>query len=34
MPGDPVYLTWKTVGGAVRVIAVEFLPKKQPPPAP
>lgn len=28
MPGDPVYLTWKTVGGAPRVIAVEFLPKK------
>jgi len=27
MPGDPVYLTWKTVGGAPRVIAVEFLPK-------
>jgi hypothetical protein len=28
MPGDPVYLTWKTVGGVARVIAVEFLPKK------
>jgi hypothetical protein len=28
MPGDPVYLTWKTVGGAARVIAVEFLPRK------
>ena len=28
MPGDPVYLTWKTVAGAPRVIAVEFLPKK------
>jgi hypothetical protein len=28
MPGDPVYLTWKGVGGAARVIAVEFLPKK------
>ena len=34
MPGDPVYLTWKTVGGAARVSAVEFLPKKQPPPLP
>lgn len=28
MPGDPVLLTWKTVDGAPRVIAVEFLPKK------
>jgi hypothetical protein len=28
MPGDPVYLTWKTVDGGPRVIAVEFLPKK------
>jgi hypothetical protein len=28
MAGDPVYLTWKTVGGAPRVVAVEFLPKK------
>jgi hypothetical protein len=27
MPGDPVFLTWKTAGGAPRVIAVEFLPK-------
>ncbi|HEX9365679.1 MAG TPA: hypothetical protein VF921_03575 [Vicinamibacterales bacterium] len=28
MPGDPVFLTWKTVGSAPRVIAVEFLPRK------
>jgi hypothetical protein len=28
MPGDPVFLTWKTVGGAPRVVAVEFLPRK------
>lgn len=28
LPGDPVYLTWKTVGGAPRVVAVEFLPRK------
>ena len=28
MPGDPVYLTWKAVGGAPRAIAVEFLPGK------
>jgi hypothetical protein len=28
MPGDRVYLTWKTAGGAPRVVAVEFLPKK------
>jgi len=28
MPGDRVYLTWKTVSGAPRAIAVEFLPKK------
>lgn len=28
MPGDPVYLTWKTVGNTSRVVAVEFLPKK------
>jgi hypothetical protein len=28
MPGDPVYLTWKTENGAPRVVAVEFLPKK------
>ncbi len=27
MAGDPVYLTWKTVSGARRVVAVEFLPK-------
>jgi hypothetical protein len=23
--GDPVYLTWKTVGSAPRVVAIEFL---------
>lgn len=28
MPGDPVYLTWRTIDGSARVIAVEFLPKK------
>ena len=28
MPGDPVFLTWKTVGTAPRVVAVEFLPRK------
>src|SRR5258705_3391688 len=28
MPGDPVLLTWKTVGSSARVIAVEFLPRK------
>jgi hypothetical protein len=28
MAGDPVLLTWKTVGAAPRVVAVEFLPKK------
>jgi hypothetical protein len=28
MPGDPVFLTWKTAGGSPRVIAVEFLPGK------
>jgi hypothetical protein len=28
MPGDPVLLTWKTVGSSTRVIAVEFLPRK------
>jgi hypothetical protein len=27
-PGDPVYLTWKTVGKAPRVVAIEFLPRK------
>ena len=27
-PPDRVYLTWKTVSGADRVIAVEFLPPK------
>jgi len=27
-PGDPVYLTWKTVGEAPRVVAIEFLPRK------
>jgi hypothetical protein len=27
-PADLVFLTWKTVGGAPRVVAVEFLPKK------
>jgi hypothetical protein len=25
--GDPVYLIWKTVGNAPRVVAVEFLPR-------
>jgi hypothetical protein len=28
MGGDPVYLTWKTVGSAATVVAVEFLPRK------
>ena len=28
MGGDPVYLTWKTVGTAPTVVAVEFLPRK------
>lgn len=28
MPGDPVLLTWKTVGTAPRVVAVEFLSRK------
>jgi hypothetical protein len=28
-PGDPVFLTWKTVGRAPQVVAVEFLPRKQ-----
>jgi hypothetical protein len=28
MGGDPVFLTWKTVGTAPRVVAVEFLPAK------
>lgn len=28
MAGDPVFLTWKTVGTAPRVVAVEFLPRK------
>ena len=28
MSGDPVFLTWKTVGKEPRVIAVEFLPRK------
>jgi hypothetical protein len=28
MAGDPVLLTWKTVGSSARVIAVEFLPRK------
>jgi hypothetical protein len=28
MPGDPVLLTWKTVGTSQRVVAVEFLPQK------
>jgi len=27
-PPDRVYLTWKNVGGADRVIAIEFLPPK------
>jgi len=26
--GDPVRLTWKKAGGARRVVAVEFLPRK------
>ena len=25
--GDPVYLTWKTVGTTPRAVAVEFLPR-------
>jgi hypothetical protein len=28
MSGDPVFLTWKTVATAPRVVAVEFLPRK------
>jgi hypothetical protein len=28
MPGDPVFLTWKTVRNAPQVVAVEFLPRK------
>jgi hypothetical protein len=28
MSGDPVLLTWKTVGAAPRVVAVEFLPRQ------
>jgi hypothetical protein len=28
MPGDPVYLTWKSVGTVSRAVAVEFLPPK------
>ena len=28
MPGDPVFVTWKTVRSAPQVIAVEFLPRK------
>jgi len=28
MQGDPVFLTWKTVGKAPQVVAVEFLPRK------
>lgn len=27
-PGDPVYLTWKMVGNAPRVVAIEFLPRE------
>jgi hypothetical protein len=27
-PGDPVYLTWKSVGKTPRVVAIEFLPRK------
>ncbi len=27
-PGDPVFLTWKTVGKAQQAVAVEFLPRK------
>lgn len=26
-PPEHIYLTWKTVGGVARVVAVEFLPK-------
>ena len=29
MPGDPVFLTWKTVKNAPQVVAVEFLPRKK-----
>jgi len=28
MPGDPVFLTWKTVGKAPQVVAIEFLERK------
>jgi hypothetical protein len=28
MPGDPVFVTWKTVRSAPQVVAVEFLPRK------
>ena len=28
MPGDPVFVTWKTNGTAPLVVAVEFLPRK------
>lgn len=28
MPGDPVFLTWKTVRRSPQVAAVEFLPRK------
>jgi hypothetical protein len=27
MPGDPVFVTWKTVRSAPQVVAVEFLPR-------
>ncbi len=28
MPGDPVFLTWKTVGRVQQAVAVEFLPRE------
>lgn len=28
MAGDPVFLTWKTLGTAPRVVAMEFLPRR------
>lgn len=28
MPGDPVFLTWKTLGRVQQAVAVEFLPRE------
>ena len=28
MPGDPVFLTWKTLGRVQQAVAVEFLPRQ------